>query len=54
VEIVVALDVYRPGEWHNFFIMVGGGAAVLTGLVFVALSLNVMVIAQDATTDIAR
>jgi hypothetical protein len=49
VEIVVALDVYRPGEWHNFFIMVGGGAAVLTGLVFVALSLNVAVIAQDAT-----
>jgi hypothetical protein len=28
--------------------MVGGGAAVLTGLVFVALSLNVNVITQDA------
>jgi hypothetical protein len=49
VEIVVALDVYRSGEWHDFFVMVGGGAAVLTGLVFVAMSLNVSVITQDAT-----
>src|SRR6266487_3198986 len=42
-------DVYRPNEWHDFFIMVGGAAAVLTGLVFVAMSLNVTVIADDAT-----
>ena len=47
--MMVALDVYRPDQWHDFFIMVGGGAAVLTGLVFVAMSLNVSVITQDAT-----
>ena len=44
-----ALDAYRPAEWHDFFVMVGGGAVVLTGLVFVALSLNVNVVTQDAT-----
>ena len=31
------------------FVMVGGGAAALTGLVFVAMSLNLAMIAQDAT-----
>jgi hypothetical protein len=36
-------------QWHDFFVMVGDGAAALTGLVFVALSLNLAVIAQDAT-----
>ena len=44
-----ALDAYRPDQWHDFFVMVGGGAVVLTGLVFVALSLNVNVVTQDAT-----
>jgi hypothetical protein len=48
-SMVAALDVYWPDEWHDFFVMVGGGAAVLTGLVFVAMSLNVNVIAEDAT-----
>jgi hypothetical protein len=47
--MMVALDIYRPDQWHDFFVMVGGGAAVLTGLVFVAMSLNVSVITQDAT-----
>lgn len=41
--------VYRPEEWHDYFVMVGGAAAVLTGLVFVAMSLNVGAIASDAT-----
>lgn len=41
---MVAADVYRPDEWHDFFVMVGSAAAVLTGLVFVALSLNLDVI----------
>lgn len=27
-------------QWNNFFIMVGGGAAALTGLIFVAMSIN--------------
>ena len=46
---MLALDTYRPDQWHDFFVMVGGSAAVLTGLVFVALSLNVDVVTQDAT-----
>lgn len=46
---VLALDAYRPDQWHDFFVMVGGSAAALTGLVFVALSLNVNVIYQDAS-----
>jgi hypothetical protein len=41
---MLALDAYRPDQWRDFFVMVGGGAAVLAGLVFVALSLNVDVI----------
>jgi hypothetical protein len=47
--MVTALDVYRPDQWHDFFVTVGGGAAVLTGLVFVAMSLNISVIKEDAT-----
>ena len=43
---MIALDAYRPDQWHDFFVMVGGGAVVLTGLVFVALSLNVNVVTQ--------
>lgn len=42
-----AADIYRPEEWHDFFVMVGGAAAVLTGLVFVALSLNLGVLLHD-------
>jgi hypothetical protein len=34
--------------WHDFFLMVGGGAAALAGLVFVALSINLGTIARDA------
>lgn len=42
-----AVDIYRPEEWHDFFVMIGGAAAVLTGLVFVALSLNLEVLLRD-------
>ncbi len=31
---------YQPGQWHDYFLMVGGGAAALTGLVFVAMTLH--------------
>ena len=31
---------YDAGAWHDFFVMLGGAAAALTGLVFVALSLH--------------
>jgi len=41
------VDPYRPEQWHDFFLMVGGGAAALTGLVVVAMSLHLDVIAAD-------
>lgn len=41
------MDAYRPEQWHDFFLMVGGGAAALTGLVVVAMSLHLDVIAED-------
>ena len=31
---------YDLGPWRDFFVMVGGGAAALTGLVFVAMALH--------------
>jgi hypothetical protein len=40
---------YSPELWHDFFVMVGGAAAALSGLVFVALSINLTTIASDAT-----
>jgi hypothetical protein len=42
-------DIYKPDLWNGFFTMVGGGVAALTGLVFVALSLNVAGMTKDAT-----
>jgi hypothetical protein len=36
-------------HWHEFFVMVGGAAAVLTGLVFVAMSLNLERIVKEIT-----
>jgi hypothetical protein len=36
-------------QLHDFFIMIGGGAAALTGLVFVAMSLNLEAIVKEAT-----
>ena len=46
---MVAADIYRPEQWTDFFILVGTGAVTLTGLVFVAMALNLKVIAVDAT-----
>ena len=40
---------FRPGQWTDFFLLVGTGAVTLTGLVFVAMSLNLKVVAVDAT-----
>lgn len=42
-----ATDIYRPAEWHDYFVMIGSAAAVLTGLVFVALSLNLNTLLRD-------
>lgn len=40
---------YEPEQWRDFFLLVGTGAVTLTGLVFVAMSLNPKSIAHDAT-----
>lgn len=46
---MTAADLYRPDQWNNFFLLVGTGAITLTGLVFVAMSLNLKAIVSDAT-----
>lgn len=47
---MTALDtIYKPDQWTSFFLLVGTGAITLTGLVFVAMSLNLKVIVVDAT-----
>ena len=38
-----------PEQWNNFFVMVGGGAAALAGLIFVAMSINPRIIIQNTT-----
>jgi hypothetical protein len=38
---------YQPEQWHDFFLAVGGGAAVLTGLAGAAMSLHVQIITTD-------
>ena len=38
-----------PEQWSNFFFMVGGSAAGLAGLIFVAMSINHKVIIRNAT-----
>jgi hypothetical protein len=38
---------YQPTVWHDYFMMVGGGAAALTGLVFVAMTLHLEEVTGD-------
>lgn len=38
-----------PEQWNNFFFMVGGRAAALVGLIFVAMSINHQIIIGNAT-----
>jgi hypothetical protein len=38
-----------PEPWSNFFVMVGGGAAALAGLIFVAMSINHKIIIRSVT-----
>jgi hypothetical protein len=44
-------DIYKPELWNSFFIMVGGGVAALTGLVFVALSVALSINVEGMTKD---
>jgi hypothetical protein len=46
---MIVADIFKPGQWSDFFLLVGTGAVTLTGLVFVAMSLNLSEIAIDAT-----
>jgi hypothetical protein len=46
---MAATVAYNPEQWRDFFTMVGGASAALTGLVFVAMSLNVRTVTQDPT-----
>jgi hypothetical protein len=34
------MNAYDPRDWHDFYVMTGGAAAALTGLLFVAMSLH--------------
>jgi hypothetical protein len=36
----------NPDQWSNFFVLVGGGSAALTGLVFVAITINLRRVAE--------
>jgi len=38
-----------PAQWDDFFVMVGGGAAALAGLIFVAMSINPKIIIDNKT-----
>jgi hypothetical protein len=43
-----SMDVaYDPAAWHELYLMVGGAAAVLMGLIFVAVSLHLRPILED-------
>src|SRR5258708_20908143 len=37
-------------SWHDYFVMVGGGSAALTGLIFVAMTLHL----EEITTNPAH
>src|SRR2546423_12091613 len=38
---------YQPALWHDYFAVVGTGAAALTGLVFVAMTLHLEEVTGD-------
>ena len=49
IKQTMQTDIYNPELWNSFFMMVGGGAAALTGLIFVAMSLKLEDMTNDAT-----
>jgi hypothetical protein len=40
---------FMSEQWNNFFVMVGGGAAALAGLIFVAMSIKHQIILRNST-----
>jgi len=42
-------NIIIPAQWNDFFVMVGGGAAALAGLIFVAMSINPQIIIDNKT-----
>jgi modulator of FtsH protease len=40
------MDAYEPEKWHETFLMLGSSMAVLSGLLFVAVSIQVAAIAR--------
>jgi len=42
-------NIYIPEQWNDFFVMAGGGAAALAGLIFVAMSINHKIIIGNKT-----
>jgi hypothetical protein len=38
---------YQPADWHDLFVASAGAAAALTGLIFVAVSINLARILED-------
>ncbi len=45
----MSAELYSPDQWNNFFVVSGTGSAALTGLVFVAISVNLRDVVRDAT-----
>src|SRR5690349_1967622 len=39
----------NPEQWTSFFTLIGSGSAALAGLVFVAITINLRGVAEDAT-----
>lgn len=46
---MITTEIYNPDQWNNFFLLIGTGSAALTGLVFVAVTINLKGVAKDAT-----
>jgi hypothetical protein len=49
LELELRKNIFMPEQWNNFFVMVGGGAAALAGLIFVAMSINHEIIFRNTT-----
>src|SRR5438552_7913695 len=43
----------QVGRWHDFYVLAGTAAATLMGLLFVALSLHLEVVAEDGKAHLS-